>query len=74
MKTTAYNPSNLEIELAKTVVLLQKEIEQKLNGKQITKIFPDVSQDNPAVKITLVDKEGDAHEVVMKIVQLPDKA
>ena len=74
MKTTAYNPSNLEIELAKAVVLLQKEIEQKLNGNQITKIFPDVSQDNPVVKITLVDKEGDAHEVVMKIVQLPDKA
>lgn len=74
MKTTAYNPSDIEIELAKALVVLQKEIEQKLNEKKITKIFPDLSQDNPAVKITLVDKDGDEHDIVMKIVQLPDKA
>ena len=74
MKTTAYNPSDIEIELAKALVLLQKEIEQKLPAKKIVKIFPDLSQDNPAVKITLVDKDGDEHDIVMKIVQLPDKA
>jgi hypothetical protein len=74
MKTTTYNPSAIEIELAKALVILQKEIEQKLDAKQITKISPDLSQDNPAVKITLVDKEGDAHDIVLKIVQLPDKA
>lgn len=74
MKTTTYNPSAIEIELAKALVILQKEIEQKLDAKQITKIFPDLSQDNPAVKISLTDKDGDAHEVVLKIVQLPDKA
>jgi hypothetical protein len=74
MKTTTYNPSAIEIELAKALVILQKEIEQKLDAKQITKISPDLSQDNPAVKITLVDKEGDAHDIVLKIVQIPDKA
>lgn len=74
MKTTTYNPSAIEIELAKALVILQKEIEHKLDAKQITKIFPDLSQDNPAVKISLIDKDGDAHEVVLKIVQLPDKA
>ena len=74
MKTTTYNPSAIEIELAKALVILQKEIEQKLDAKQITKISPDLSQDNPAVKISLTDKDGDAHEVVLKIVQLPDKA
>jgi hypothetical protein len=74
MKTTTYNPSAIEIELAKALVILQKEIEHKLDAKQITKISPDLSQDNPAVKITLVDKEGDAHDIVLKIVQLPDKA
>jgi hypothetical protein len=74
MKTTTYNPSAIEIELAKALVILQKEIEQKLDAKKITKISPDLSQDNPAVKITLVDKEGDAHDIVLKIVQLPDKA
>jgi hypothetical protein len=74
MKTTTYNPSAIEIELAKALVILQKEIEQKLDAKKITKISPDLSQDNPAVKITLVDKEGDVHDIVLKIVQLPDKA
>lgn len=74
MKTVNYNPSQLEIELANIIVSLKQEIGSKFQGQTITQIASDLTQDNPAVKITLVDKDGDNHDVVIKIVQLPDKS
>jgi hypothetical protein len=73
MKTTVYNPSTLETEIANAMVSLQKEIEKQLKDKSISQASADLTQDNPSVKFNLVDKDGDHHEVIVKIVQIPDK-
>jgi hypothetical protein len=73
MKTTIYNPSPLETELANALVTLQKEIEKNLKNKTISNVSADLSQDNPSVKLNLVDNDGDHHEIIVKIVQIPDK-
>lgn len=73
MKTTIYNPSPLETEMANVLVSLQKEIEKNLKDKSISQATADLTQDNPSVKLTVVDKEGDPHEIIIKIVQIPDK-
>jgi len=52
---------------------LQKEIEKHLQNNQITKIEPHITRDNPMVKFSLTDKDGDPHEIVIRIVQIPDK-
>jgi hypothetical protein len=73
MKTTVYNPSPLETEIANVLVSLQKEIENALKDKTISYASADLTQDNPSVKLTVVDKDGDPHTVIMKVVQVPDK-
>jgi len=73
MKTTTYNPSPLESEIATVLVKVQKEIEKNLNGQTISHASADLGQDNPSVKLVLVDSDGDPHEVIIKIVQIPDK-
>jgi hypothetical protein len=73
MKTTSYNPSSLEVDFANALTILQKEIEKHLQHNQITNIEPNLSRDNPMVKFSLVDKDGDPHEIVVRIVQIPDK-
>jgi hypothetical protein len=73
MKTTIYNPSPIETEIANALVNLQGEMEKHLKDKKISKISSDLSQDNPSLKITLMDSDGDQHEIVLKIVQIPDK-
>jgi len=73
MKTTAYNPSPLEIEFANALKVLQKELENNLTGNQIVNVESNVKRDNPMVKFSLLDKDGDPHEIVVRIIQIPDK-
>jgi len=73
MKTTVYNPSPLETEIANALVSAQKEIEKHLKDISIHHATADLLQDNPSVKLDLVDKDGDHHEVIVKVVQIPDK-
>ncbi|HRG79873.1 MAG TPA: hypothetical protein PL167_09695 [Cyclobacteriaceae bacterium] len=73
MKTTSYNPSSLEVDFANALTILQKEIEKHLQNNQITAVEPNLARDNPMVKFNLVDKDGDPHEIVIRIVQIPDK-
>jgi len=73
MKTTIYNPSPFETQIANALVGLEKEIEKNLKDLTISQTSADLSQDNPSVKFILVDKDGDHHEIVLKIVQIPDK-
>lgn len=73
MKTTIYNPSPLETEMANVLVSLQKEIEKNLKDKSISQATADLTQDNPSVKFNVVDKDGDHHEIIVKIVQIPDR-
>lgn len=73
MKTTAYNPSPLEVDFANALSALQKDIERYLHDNRIVHVESSVKRDNPMVKFSLLDKDGDPHEVVLRIIQIPDK-
>jgi hypothetical protein len=73
MKTSSYNPSPLEVDLANALHILQKEIEKHLQNNEITHVESHLKRDNPMVKFSLVDKDGDPHEIVVRIIQIPDK-
>jgi hypothetical protein len=73
MKTSAYNPSPLEVEFANALSTLQTEIEKNLNGNRIVHVEGNIKRDNPMVKFSLIDADGDPHEVVLRIIQIPDK-
>ena len=73
MKTDSYNPSPLEIDMANALFIVQKEIEKHLQNNEIVHVETSIKRDNPMVKFNLLDKDGDPHEIVIRIVQLPDK-
>jgi hypothetical protein len=73
MKTEKYNPSSLELDLANAMVILQKEIQKHLLDNRIVKVNPDLESNNPVVTFHLEDKDGDKHELVVRIFQVPDK-
>lgn len=72
MKTSSYNPSSLEIDFANALQILQKDIEKHLQNNEITNVENHLRKDNPMVKFSLVDKDGDPHEIVVRIIQIPD--
>ena len=73
MKTATYNPSPLEVDFANALFIIQKQIEKHLQDNQIVNVETDIKRDNPQVKFKLLDKDGDPHEVVIRIIQIPDK-
>lgn len=73
MKTAAYNPSPLEVDFANALFVLQKELEKNLHDNQIIHVESHIKRDNPMVKFSLLDKDGDPHEIVVRIIQIPDK-
>jgi hypothetical protein len=73
MKTSTYNPSPLEVDFANALYILQKELEKHLQGNQVTNVETQLKKDNPMVRFSLVDKDGDPHEIVVRIIQIPDK-
>lgn len=73
MKTVAYNPSTLEVDFANALYILQGEIQKHLQGNQVIHVESNLKRDNPMVKFNLLDKDGDPHEIVVRIVQIPDK-
>ncbi len=73
MKTTTYNPSPLEVDFANALHVLQEEIQKHLQGNKIVNVESNLNRDNPMVKFSMVDTDGDPHEVVIRIIQIPDK-
>jgi hypothetical protein len=73
MKTTTYNPSPLEVDFANALYILQIEIEKHLQGNHVTNVETQLKRDNPMVRFSMVDKDGDPHEIVVRIIQIPDK-
>ncbi|MFZ1807698.1 MAG: hypothetical protein WAU36_10770 [Cyclobacteriaceae bacterium] len=74
MKTTSYNPSPLEVDMANALLILQGEIEKHMQDNKIIHAESDLTKDNPSIKFNLLDKDGDPHELVVRIVQIPDKS
>ena len=72
MITQNYNPSTLEVEFAQAIELLKDQIEHELSGNKIVSIQNKLQADNPIVLLQLEDKDGDKHELVLKIIQRPD--
>ena len=73
MKTISYNPSALEVDFAKALQILKEHIGNHLTNNQITHVENHPGKDNPMVKFSLVDADGDPHEIVVRIIQIPDK-
>jgi hypothetical protein len=73
MKTSAYNPSPLEVDFANALYVLQKELDKNLHDNQIIHVESQIRRDNPMVRFSLLDKDGDPHEIVIRIIQIPDK-
>ena len=73
MKTQDYNPSNLEVHFARAIEDLQSQIEKMLPDNEIISVENNIKEDNPLVKFYLLDKDGDPHELVIKVIQTPDK-
>lgn len=73
MKTSTYNPSPIEVDFANSLFILQKDIEKHLQGNKIIHVESNIKRDNPMVKFNLLDKDGDQHEIVVRIIQIPDK-
>lgn len=72
MKTQRYNPSPLEVMFAKAISNLQTQIQEQLDGSAIVNIKSNMDADNPQLNFKLQDKDGDKHEVVIKIIQRID--
>jgi len=73
MKTSTYNPSPLEVDFANALIILQEQIQKHLQGNQVVNVESHIRKDNPMVKFSLLDKDGDPHEIVVRIIQIPDK-
>jgi hypothetical protein len=73
MKTTTYNPSPLEVDFANALHILQEKIQEHLQGNKIVNVESNLNRDNPMVKFSMVDGDGDPHEIVIRIIQIPDK-
>ena len=73
MKTSTYNPSPLEVDMANALTILQKEIVKHLQDCDIVNVEPNIKRDNPTVKFQVVDKDGDPHEILVRIIQIPDR-
>jgi hypothetical protein len=73
MKTTTYNPSPIEVDFANVIHQLQDKIESNLADNEIIKVENNINDDNPTLKFFLLDRDGDPHELVLKIIQIPDK-
>ncbi len=73
MKTEHYNPSQIEVEMAYALTELKDHLEKFLTHNKVTSIENHIKEDNPMLLVNLEDKDGDPHEVVIKIIQRPDK-
>ena len=73
MRTEHYNPSQLEVELANGLTEIKEHLEKFLTGNTILSIENKISEDNPMLLLHLKDEDGDPHEIVLKVIQRPDK-
>ena len=73
MITKNYNPSPLEVKIVEVLHELREEINAKLDGFSITGVESNKNLDNPIIEFYLQDNDGDAHDLILKIIQKPDK-
>ena len=72
MITDKYNPSKIELEFAKSIKSLSKEISRSLSENKVVDIKFNEDQDNPDLIFRLEDTDGDKHEIVIRLIQRAD--
>ena len=73
MITKDYNPSPLEVSFVEILCELKHEISNKLENVEVLKIESNKELDNPTIDFLLKDEDGDEHEVILRVIQKPDK-
>ena len=73
MITKNYNPSPLEVRFVEVICELKEEINKKLADFDVLKIENNTQLDNPTIDFFLKDRDGDEHEIVLRIIQKPDE-
>lgn len=73
MITQNYNPSPIEVRFVEVLCELKDEINKKLVNFDVYKIKNNTNLDNPTIDFFLKDKDGDEHEIVLKVIQKPDE-
>ena len=73
MITQNYNPSPIEVRFVEILCELKDEINKKLTNFDVLKIENNTQLDNPTIDFYLKDKDGDEHEVILKVIQKPDE-
>ena len=74
MKTDNYNPSIFEVKLAKAILACTDKIQEHMGEEvHIIDTVEHFQIDNPMVTLHVRDKDGDTHELVIKVIQRPDK-
>ncbi len=73
MITKDYNPSPIEVRFVEILSELKDDLNSKLINFDIVKIEENIQLDNPTIDFFLKDKDGDEHEIVLKVIQKPDK-
>jgi hypothetical protein len=73
MITQDYNPSPLEVRFVEILCELKDEINTKLESFDVYKIENNTNLDNPTIDFFLKDQDGDEHDIVLKVIQKPDK-
>lgn len=66
-------PTGISVDFANALQILSGDIEKHLLDNKITRVENQLGKDNPLIKFSLVDKDGDPHEIVIRIIQIPDK-
>jgi hypothetical protein len=72
MKTKDYNPSPLEVKFVEALKTLKAEVSANLADFEIVDIQTNIKLDNPTAEFHLKDKDGDAHSLVVRVIQKPD--
>jgi len=73
MRTEHYNPSQLELEFSNGLTELKEQLENFLIHNKIVKVENRIKNDSPMLVFYLVDEDGDEHEMVLKVIQRPDR-
>lgn len=67
MKTKHFNPSLIETKFIDAFSQMKDQLQERVDQKIVA--IKKVEADNPFLLVTLEDKDGDIHELVIKFIQ-----
>ena len=73
MITKEYNPSPIEVRFVEVLCDLKDEINKRFHDFNVYSIENNTQLDNPTIDFFIEDKDGDRHEIILKVIQKPDE-